>query len=112
MLALPRPDALVSGLLFALALLAASVLGGCNQNGDVSRLSGEGCQPACIRINTLADGDDDNSIECLDEGLSSAACAASGDNIPNCELGTITCSGGPVCLDDAGEMVAVPFCGR
>ena len=109
MLALPRLDALASGLLLALGLVVA---GGCNQNGTVSRLSGEGCQPACIRINTLADGDDDNSIECLDENLSSGFCAGSGDNVPNCEVGTLTCQGGPVCLDADGEMIAVPFCGR
>ncbi|MEO0325783.1 MAG: hypothetical protein AAF447_22720 [Myxococcota bacterium] len=108
MLALPRFTALSSGLLLALGLLATS---GCNQNGDVSRLSGEGCQPACVRINTTASGDDDSSIECLDESLSSAACSGGLAGSPSCDQGTLTCMGGPVCVDDAGEMIGLPTCG-
>ncbi len=106
--AMPRLDAFALGPLLALGLLAAA---GCNQNGSVSRLSGEGCQPACVRINTLADGDDDNSIECLDENLSSAACSGGLAGTPSCVQGTLTCMGGPVCVNDAGEMIGLPVCG-
>ncbi|MEM1414759.1 MAG: hypothetical protein AAGH15_07655 [Myxococcota bacterium] len=98
---------------FSLLLFVTSLgLAGCNQNGSVDRLSGEGCQAACVTINTTGSGDEDRRIECLDPDLSNATCASQGAQ-PNCELGLLACEGRPVCIDDTtGETFAPPVCTR
>lgn len=90
-----------------LLLCGVCVLVACGN--EVTRLDGEGCQPACMINETEGDSAAETISVCLDEDLAPEHCATISAT-PVCSAGLVSCeSGTPTCPDGPN---ARPTCAR